>query len=96
MNINGYTLMGELQNANSGFSKWGFALKNRREYFIKELITPVYPVDPGILTPEQFESRRANCYQYEQKFKTYYSRINDASRGNLVRIQEFFRHGSRY
>ncbi|MBR5239672.1 MAG: protein kinase [Clostridia bacterium] len=96
MNINGYTLQGDWITTNSGFSKWGFAVKNRREYFIKELITPVYPMDPAILTPQQFESSRAHCYEFEQKFKKFYSRINEASRGNLVRINEFFRHGSRY
>ena len=36
MVINGYTLTTELQNANSGFSKWGFGTKNGKEYFIKE------------------------------------------------------------
>ena len=96
MNINGYTLQGEWITTNSGFSKWGFAVKNRREYFIKELINPVYPLDPGVLTPKQFESSRAHCLEFERKFKKFYTRINEASRGNLVRIQEFFRHGSRY
>ena len=47
MIINDYELTSELTNANSGFSKWGFAVKNGREYFIKELISPVYPVGRG-------------------------------------------------
>lgn len=46
--LNGYILKGELQNANSGFSKWGFAVKNGKEYFIKELISPVFPMDRSI------------------------------------------------
>ena len=37
MVINGYSLTSELQNKNSGFSKWAFATKNGKEYFIKEL-----------------------------------------------------------
>ena len=44
MQIKGYELRGELKTTNSGFSKWGFAAKNGREYFIKEFIDPVYPV----------------------------------------------------
>lgn len=96
MNINGYTLQGDWITTNSGFSKWGFALKNKREYFIKELITPVYPLDPAVMSEKQFESSRAYCLEYEKKFKKFYSRINEASRGNLVRIHEFFRHQSRY
>ena len=96
MVINGYALEAELQNANSGFSKWGFATKYGREYFIKELITPVYPIDRSIMSDELFEQRRASCVEYEERFRKYYTVINNASCGNLVRITEFFRSGSRY
>ena len=89
MTINGYTLQGEWITTNSGFSKWGFANKNGREYFIKELVTPVYPIDPAVMTPQQFENRRTYCKEYEQRFKKFYTRINEVSRGNLVRIHEF-------
>ena len=96
MNINGYTLKAELKNANSGFSKWGFATKNGKEYFIKELINPVYPIDKSIMSDELFQQRRAHCSEYEAKFKKFFGLINNASRGNLVRITDFFRYGSRY
>ncbi len=96
MNINGYTLKAELKNANSGFSKWGFATKNGKEYFIKELINPVYPIDKSIMSEELFQQRRTFCSQYETKFKKFFGQINSASHGNLVRINEFFRSGSRY
>ncbi len=96
MNINGYTLKAELKNANSGFSKWGFATKNGKEYFIKELINPVYPLDKSIMSEELFQQRRTHCSQYEAKSKNFFGLINKASRGNLVRIIEFFRCGSRY
>ena len=96
MVINGYALEAELQNANSGFSKWGFATKNGKEYFIKQLINPVYPLDKSIMSEELFQQRRNHCSQYEAKFKNFFGLINKASRGNLVRITEFFRCGSRY
>lgn len=96
MEINGYTLIGELQNANSGFSKWGFATKNGKEYFIKELIKPVYPIDRSVMTDEMFEQRRIYCQEYEAQFRKHFSRVNTASHGNIVRVNEFFRHGSRY
>lgn len=96
MNINGYVLNAELKNANSGFSKWGFAQKNGKEYFIKELINPVYPIDAEAMSNELLQNKRNYCYQYEAKFRVFFDRINKASRGNLVRINEFFRYGSRY
>lgn len=96
MNINGYTLNGELNNENSGFSKWGFAFKGGKEYFIKELITPVYPVDKGVMSDELFASKREFCKNFEDRYVKLYSAINNASCGNLVRIEEFFRCGSKY
>ena len=96
MTINGYELEAELNNANSGFSKWGFATKNGNRYFIKELINPVYPVDRESMSAEVFEKRRKFCQEYEDKFSKYFQKINDASRGNLTRIVEFFRCDSKY
>ncbi|MBR5518857.1 MAG: protein kinase [Clostridia bacterium] len=96
MNINGYTLIGELNNENSGFSKWGFAVKDGKEYFIKELITPVYPVDRSVMSEELFASKRNFCKNFEDRYVNLYSAINNASCGNLVRIEEFFRCGSKY
>jgi len=96
MFINNYQLIGELNNANSGFSKWGFAVRNHREYFIKELLQPVYPMDPSVMPEDMFYAKRARCDEYEQRSVQLYSRINAASTGNLVRILEFFRSDSKY
>lgn len=49
MQIKGYEIKGELKTNNSGFSKWGFATKNGRDYFIKEFIDPVYPIHTELL-----------------------------------------------
>ncbi|MBE6681249.1 MAG: hypothetical protein E7600_03050 [Ruminococcaceae bacterium] len=96
MVINGYLLESELNNANSGFSKWGFARKGTNEYFLKELLTPVYPINENSMSPELFESKRKYCEDYEKHFKAYYEAINNASHGNLVRVVEFFRNESKY
>lgn len=96
MKINGYELEGDLTADNSGFSKWGFARKDGRKYFIKEFLSPVYPVYAEYLTEEQVERKKAGCRKYEQKMKKLYSDINNCSDGNLVRIQQFFRYGSKY
>lgn len=47
--INGYVIDGDLKTDNSGFSKWAFAKKNGCDYFIKEFLAPVYPVDESLL-----------------------------------------------
>ncbi len=96
MVVNGYEIQGELNNANSGFSKWGFAVKNRHIYFIKELITPVYPIDEAAMSGELLAQKRAACHEFEQRYKKVYNSINSVSCGNLVRIVEFFRWGGKY
>lgn len=96
MVINGYYLESELQNANSGFSKWTFATKNGKRYFIKELLNPVYPVDRSIMTDDMFRDRVRFCVEFEEKYRRFYNTINRASKGNLVRIVDFFRSGSKY
>ena len=94
--INGYQLQADLDNANSGFSKWGFATKDYCEYFIKELITPVYPMDSSTMSESMLARKRSECGAFEARYKRIYDSVNAVSGGILVRIIEFFRCNSRY
>lgn len=96
MVINGYELKSDLKNDNSGFSKWGFATKDGKEVFIKELISPVYPIDETIMSQELIEKQRSECIAFEKRLGLLFDTINNASKGNLVRIESFFRWNSRY
>lgn len=96
MEINGYRIIGELSNDNSGFSKWGFGQKNGVSYFIKEFLNPVYPTDSGAMSDSQFEKKRAACEEYERNRLALYEAVNRCSRGNVVRINEFFRADNHY
>lgn len=96
MIINGYELLTELNNKNSGFSKWAFARKNGKTYFIKELLEPIYPVDASVMSEEMRTRKERLCWDFEEKFTKFYRAINRASHGNLVRIEEFFRYDSHY
>lgn len=96
MQIKGYELRGELKTTNSGFSKWGFAAKNGREYFIKEFIDPVYPVCTEFLDPDMIRHKIKICEEYEARSLCMYNKINECSDGNLAEIEEFFREGSHY
>ncbi|MDO4523252.1 MAG: protein kinase [Eubacteriales bacterium] len=94
--INGYTLNEPLKTDNSGFSKWGFGTLDGKEYFIKEFLSPVYPIDVELLGQELTTKKRNICKAYVAEQKKIYERINAASDGNLLRIDEFFRYGSKY
>lgn len=96
ININGYELLAPLSNQNAGFSKWGFAKKDGKEYFIKEFLFPVYPLDNAPYSDSMKERIRQNCHAYEARQKALYASINKASDGNLLRVKHFFRFGSRY
>lgn len=79
-----------------GFSMWAKATRKGRTVFIKRFLTPVYPVDDGVLSNSLLESRRAECQKFEQKKNELYRRIRKCNTGNIINIEEFFREGSKY
>ena len=94
-NINGFELIEPLQNKDAGFSRWTFARRNGRVFFLKEFLEPVYPVSPEI-GERQMKARIMACRDFEKKSGACYRAINEASDGNAVRIEAFFRWGSHY
>lgn len=93
--MNQYELLAPFQNKSAGFSRWTYATKDNKQYFIKEFLDPVYP-DENSLSLDLRKQRIRDCEDYEQKKKHLYEEINIASDGNLVRIEEFFRFDSHY
>lgn len=94
--INGYSLLGPLTNANAGYGRWGFASKDGVEYFIKEFLNPIYPTKESPYPPDMQEKIKAGCCEYQKSKQRLYRAVNETSDGNLVRIEEFFRWGSKY
>lgn len=93
--MNQYELLAPFQSKNAGFSRWTYAIKDNKQYFIKEFLDPVYP-DENSLSLNLRKQRIRDCEDYELKKKHLYEEINIASDGNLVRIEEFFRFDARY
>ncbi len=93
--MNGYRLNGSFQNNNAGFSRWTTAVKHGYTYFLKEFINPIYP-EEGTLSEKLRQDRIDLCKDFEREKIRLYRDLNVASDGNLVRIQEFFRHNSHY
>lgn len=94
--IHGYVLTEPMSNKNAGFSRWGYATKGGQAYFIKEFLDPVFPTDESPYSDEQKAAIRKFCHQYEQRKTLLYSKVNEVSDGNLLRVEEFFRSGSKY
>lgn len=96
MEINGYTLTAPLTCDKSGFSKWGFAKKDGEDFFIKEFLAPIYPVNRELLSDEQIESKIKICKEFEAEKSRLYRAISECSNGNIVPISQFFRAKSHY
>lgn len=94
--INGYRIIGELKSNNSGYSKWGFAEKDGVEVFIKEFLSPIYPLDARVLSKEQILRKRHICEVFEQEKRSFYDELNKCATGNVVTVVDFFRSGSKY
>lgn len=94
--INGYRLLSPFTTAGAGSARWTFAEKDGVEYFLKEFLAPVYPVD-SIPMPDAIRaSRRAACEAYEMNKSALYRAIREADNGNIVAIHEFFRNDAKY
>lgn len=94
--INGYQLVSELKNDKSGYARWGFAKKDGIDFFIKEFLSPVFPLDDAMLSPEQIERKRKICYDFEYEKNVFYNRLNQCFTGNVVTVADFFRWGNHY
>ena len=93
--INGFELIEPLQNKNAGFSRWTFARRGGRDFFLKEFLDPVWPLDP-VIGEKQMKVRIMACKEFEKRCLERYETLNDASDGNAVRVEGFFRSGSHY
>lgn len=94
--INGYTLTSELTNDNAGMCRWAFASKGGHEYFIKEFLSPKYPVDAKNLSDKIVNAMRDSAQQFYVKRKRFYDELLKCRNGNVVVILDFFRHESSY
>ena len=91
-----YNLITEFTTKGAGLSRWAFAEKNGRKYFIKEFLKPVYPTSADNLTPELEERRRKKCLKFYNERILFYEELKKCRTGNNVVVEEFFRFGGRY
>jgi len=96
--INGYRILRDFTTAGGGQSKWTFALRNDKEYFIKQFLSPVYPTSSAPGSYEIKAEKRKVC----ERFERHHQRIMQVLKGrckqggNLVITTDFFRSGSKY
>jgi serine/threonine protein kinase len=98
--INGYQVVTEPTNAGGGMCVWAFAEKNGRDYFVKEFLTPKWPLPESMGSEASKQGRRQDCFDFEGRHNEVMSRLADATTspggGNLVAALAFFRAGTMY
>jgi serine/threonine protein kinase len=96
--INGYRVVEAFRTAGGGQSLWSFATKGSEEFFIKQYLSPVYPVPGAPGSPARRAAQLDRCAQFERHHRQIRQLLahSTSSTGNLVVTQDFFREGSRY
>jgi serine/threonine protein kinase len=96
--INGYTILEDFKVVGAGLSKWTFAERGGREYFIKEFLSPTYPGDHAPGSEKTKAKKRARCAAFESHHRGIQKALAPLSAygGNLIVTLDFFRWGAKY
>ena len=95
--INGYKILKDFVVA-GGMSKVTFAEKGGKEYFIKEFLSPKYPLPDSPGSEKVKAQRRVACEAFEKHHRELNKKIGTkvSLGGNLVFAIDFFRSGTCY
>ena len=95
--INGYRILQDFVVA-GGMSKVSFAEKGGKEYFIKEFLSPKYPLPESPGSEKMKAQRLVACKAFEKHHQELNKKISSkvSLGGNLVFAIDFFRSGTCY
>ena len=96
--INGYRILEDFKVVGAGLSKWTFAERDGREYFIKEFLSPTYPDAAAPGSEKTKAKKRARCAVFEKHHQGIQRALAPLSAygGNLIVTLDFFRWGAKY
>ena len=96
--INGYKILEDFKVVGAGLSKWTFAERGGRQYFIKEFLSPTYPEDGAPGSEKIKAKKRARCAAFEAHHRGVQRALAPLSAygGNLIVTLDFFRWGAKY
>ena len=96
--INGYLILEDFKVVGAGLSKWTFAERGGRQYFIKEFLSPTYPDDAAPGSDKTKAKKRARCAAFEAHHRGVQRALAPLSAygGNLIVTLDFFRSGAKY
>ncbi|WP_299453126.1 protein kinase [uncultured Microscilla sp.] len=97
-NINGYVVLQNFTTAGGGLSKWTFAQKGGKVYFLKEFLSPKYPTPDAPGSEKSKQRKLKECQKFEKHHQGLIQEVNEKCGigGNLVFTVDFFRHKTKY
>ena len=96
--INGYLILADFTVVGAGLSKWTFAERGGRQFFIKEFLSPTYPDDDAPGSAKTKAKKRSRCAVFEAQHRGMQQALAPLSAygGNLIVTLDFFRFGAKY
>ncbi|GAA2095130.1 hypothetical protein GCM10009841_06050 [Microlunatus panaciterrae] len=96
--INGYLILQDFKVVGAGLSKWTYAERGGRQFFIKEFLSPTYPDENAPGSDKTKAKKRARCAAFEAQHRGMQKALAPLSAygGNLIVTLDFFRWGAKY
>ena len=96
--INGYRILEDFRVVGAGLSKWTFAAKDGREYFLKEFLSPTWPDEHAPGSAQTKMRKRQRCAAFERHHRRIQEALAAVSGlgGNLIVTLDFFRWEAKY
>lgn len=96
MRFGGYDCQTPFATAGSGSARWCVAVRNGRNYFIKQFLSPVRPSPASGTVTELHQKQLARCEAFEQRKKALYSALTCVIGDCVVPVSDFFAFEGRY
>ena len=99
--INDYTVLGvegkPFSTKGSGLSMWTFVRKDGVDYFMKEFLSPTYPIEGSPGSGKTKAEKRLKCEKFESHHQMIKERCKHVAAGtNLIITVDFFRFNTKY
>lgn len=96
MRIGDYECITPFVTAGSGNARWCVAEKDEKEFFLKQFLSPVQPVQRSQSPTERVMRRRDRCAAFETRKLRIYNALHHVPETLIVRIEDFFVHDGHY
>ncbi len=90
MFIGAYETETQFVTTGSGNARWCVAHKDGKQFFLKQFLAPVQPVQTTDVPTEQVLLRRERCAAFEQRKLAMYRQLKNVHGDCVVRMTDFF------